>query len=330
MGMTSRDVKPSTSIITIFLNAERFIEEAIQSVLRQTRADWELLLVDDGSSDGSAAIAQRYAALDPGRIRYFDHPDHENRGMSASRNLGIGLARGDFIAFLDADDVWLPEWLERHTPVLRAHGEVGMVFGPTLFWRSWADTGAPDQLQDSVTTLGLDVGRTLRPPAALVNFLEHGGHTIPGMCSVLARRHVVQQVGGFEDRFRGCFEDQVFLAKMFFNTPVFVVDEVLAWYRQHPESCCQQAIKAGIYHPLKPNPARQRFLEWLEGYLRTHAPDDARLMKGVEVELWPYRRSWSYAMDGMPVIRYVKPAIRRWFGPSVYNRLRELSKPTRS
>src|SRR5215218_5812117 len=91
------------SVIIIFLDAERFIEEAIESVFAQTYDDWELLLVDDGSTDGDTRIALEYAEQNPGRVRYLQHPGHQNRGMSASRNLGIGSARGEYIAFLDAD-----------------------------------------------------------------------------------------------------------------------------------------------------------------------------------------------------------------------------------
>jgi len=111
------------SIITIFLNAERFIREAIESVFAQTYDDWELVLVDDGSSDASTAIARRYASEYPEKVRYLDHDGHENRGMSASRNLGVRNATGHYIGFLDADDVWLPHQLEGQVlvrPTLRA------------------------------------------------------------------------------------------------------------------------------------------------------------------------------------------------------------------
>jgi glycosyltransferase involved in cell wall biosynthesis len=99
---------PLVSVIIIFLDEERFIQEAIESVFAQTYSHWELLLVDDGSKDASTQIARRCAETNPGRVRYLEHEDHRNRGMSASRNLGLQHAKGDFIAFLDADDVWLP------------------------------------------------------------------------------------------------------------------------------------------------------------------------------------------------------------------------------
>ena len=123
--------EPLVSAITIFLDAETFLREAIESVLAQTYANWELLLVDDGSTDGSTEIALGYARLYPQRIRYLEHEGHRNRGMSASRNLGIPHARGEYIALLDADDVWLPLKLERQVAILESDPESAMVYGAT-------------------------------------------------------------------------------------------------------------------------------------------------------------------------------------------------------
>src|ERR1044072_153968 len=104
--------KVLVSIIIIFLNAEKFIEEAIESVLAQSYDEGELRRADGGSTDRSKEIAQRYARRYPEKVRYVEHEGHMNRGMSATRNLGIREARGELIAFLDADDVWLPEKLK--------------------------------------------------------------------------------------------------------------------------------------------------------------------------------------------------------------------------
>ena len=145
------------SAIIIFFNAERFLEEAIESVLAQTYSDWELLLVDDGSSDAGTACARRYAHRDPDRIRYLEHPGHVNLGMSAARNLGIEQARGEAPAFLDADDVWLSDKLERQVELLRAHPEADMVWGRTEHWFSW--TGNPDDKQlDNVPVFPAGLG----------------------------------------------------------------------------------------------------------------------------------------------------------------------------
>jgi glycosyltransferase involved in cell wall biosynthesis len=100
--------RPAVSVIVCFLNEERFLAEAVESVLGQSFTDWELILVDDGSTDGSSAIARGLAATSPDRIACIDHADHRNLGLSASRNAGLSHARGRYVAFLDADDAWLP------------------------------------------------------------------------------------------------------------------------------------------------------------------------------------------------------------------------------
>src|SRR5215213_10038849 len=84
---------PRVSVISIFYNAEPFFAEAIDSVLGQDCDDFELILVDDGSTDSSSALALSHASRDSERIRYLEHPNHQNRGMSASRNRGLSEAR---------------------------------------------------------------------------------------------------------------------------------------------------------------------------------------------------------------------------------------------
>src|SRR5256885_11136720 len=116
------------SVVMPFLNLAQYLGEAIESVLAQTYPSWELLLVDDGSTDGASEIARSYAARHPERIRYLEHPGHRNRGMSASRNLGLQQSRGALVAFLDSDDVWLPEKLARQVATLDAHPEAQMTF----------------------------------------------------------------------------------------------------------------------------------------------------------------------------------------------------------
>ncbi len=99
------------SIITCFYNVENFIEQTIRSVLKQQYTHWELLLIDDGSRDSSTAIAKKYAEKYPEKIFYYEHEAHTNKGLSYSRNVAIEKADGTFISFLDADDVWLPNYL---------------------------------------------------------------------------------------------------------------------------------------------------------------------------------------------------------------------------
>ena len=123
--------KPLVSIIVPFFNAAPFFSEAIESVRAQTYDAWELLLVDDGSSDGSTEIAQRYAGRYPEKIRYLSHEGRQNRGKSTTRNLGLGQAQGDYVTFLDADDLFLPDKLARQVGLLHAQPTAGMVYGRT-------------------------------------------------------------------------------------------------------------------------------------------------------------------------------------------------------
>ena len=162
--------KPLVSIIIIFLNAERFIDEAIESVFGQTYKNWELLLVDDGSSDNSTGITLRFAKQRIERVRYLEHAGHQNRGMSASRNLGIRHARGEYIGFLDADDVWLPHKLERQVEILNAHREAGMIYGSPQLWHGWTKK-LEDIERDCLQDIGVPPDTVVSPPRLLTHLL---------------------------------------------------------------------------------------------------------------------------------------------------------------
>lgn len=110
---------PLVSIVTPVYNAARWLPETMASVRAQTLTDWEHILVDDGSSDNSVAIIAAAAADDP-RVRLLQTPC--NNGPSAARNMALDAARGRFIAFLDADDLWLPEKLSQSVWWMTAHG----------------------------------------------------------------------------------------------------------------------------------------------------------------------------------------------------------------
>lgn len=270
--------QPLVTVVMIFLNGEEFIAEAIDSVVAQTYANWELILVDDGSTDGGTRIARDYATRHPDRIRYIEHEGHANRGMSASRNAGVREGRGDYISFLDCDDLWLPERLTRYVEAIEAFPDAGMVYGPTLYWYSWAaERGvAPAVLgePDWPSQLHVPTGVLIEPPVALRQFLVSEGSCLPCMNSLIIRPSAYQSVGGFEEVFRGFYEDQVFLSKMTYHHRVAVIDEVLDYYRQHSKSCCYVGMETGEYHPAVINPARGRYLEWLDGYLADAGADD--------------------------------------------------------
>jgi hypothetical protein len=290
---------PLVSVVIIFLNpGARYLDEAIASVRSQTLADWELLLVDDGSTDDSSAAARSAADADPARISYLEHPGHQNRGMSASRNLGIDRARGRYLAFLDADDVYLPERLAHHVAILEAHPEVGMVYGPTLVWYSWQP--GVDDARDEQQQLGLPAGVPLPPPVALRKLIETRGWTVPGICSLTVRRAAALEVGCFEPQFRGCYEDQVFYSKICAAHSVMLTDRCLDRYRQHAASCTAVAQQTGEYREAFPHPTRERYLRWLAGFVAEKGLADPGLDRALARDLWPYEHPLLHRVLVMP------------------------------
>src|SRR5687768_16105786 len=121
------------SVVICFYNGANFIREAIASVYSQTLTDWELVLVDDGSTDQSSAIARDLAASDS-KVQYLAHPGHARCGLAQSRVLGSNAASGEYLLFLDHDDVIYENNLDRLAGLLDAHPRAAAVFATTRFW----------------------------------------------------------------------------------------------------------------------------------------------------------------------------------------------------
>ncbi len=270
--------KPLVSSIIIFLNGEQFIVDAIASIFAQTYDNWELLLVDDGSTDKSTEIAQQYAQKYPEKVRYLEHENHQNRGMSASRNLGIKHAKGNYIGFLDADDIWLPQKLEQQVAILNSHPEAAMVYGRTQIWYSW-NRNVKDSQIDHFYDLGVEPNTLVKPPSLLLKLLENKCQT-PTTCNALVRREVFQDIGQFEEAFRTMYEDQAFFSKVLLQAPVFVANECWAKYRQHPESCSSQSETQQYYATRRP------FLNWLGNYLSEQNVQNRQVWKAFQWEKW--------------------------------------------
>lgn len=291
--MSVKTEYPVVSIITIFFNAGRFIDEAIHSVLAQTYQSWELLLVDDGSTDGGSAIAQDWAKRRPGQVRCLEHPDRANLGMSASRNLGVKHAKGEYIGFLDADDVWLPQKLEQQLEILQGQPRAAMVYGRTEIWFSW--TGREkDRARDHSYPLGVTPNTLIEPPALVLLLLENKFQN-PTTCSALLRRKVYDELGGFQEAFRGMFEDQAFFLKLCMRELVFVSDLCWARYRQHPESCCAIAERSAMTYTA----ARLPLLRWFKKYLVENRIKNAMVWRALDVEFQRPRRSLLRYLRGM-------------------------------
>jgi glycosyltransferase involved in cell wall biosynthesis len=304
--------EPCVSVIVTFLDAEPFLDEAIRSVLAQTWPYWELILVDDGSTDGSTRIAQQYGERFPERIRYLEHRGHANRGISASRNAGVAAARGEYIAFLDGDDVYLPGRLARHVEVLAAHPRVAMAQSCLEYWWNWPDSdGERDDALEN-PPFG-DVQTVVKPPDLLLLLLDTHGATAPGTCSLTVRRDAYLAVGGCEESFRDLYEDQVFVSKLYLEYPVFVMPDVLARYRRHGRSLVGRIGEDALYA------VRQPYLEWVATYVRQRGIADARVHGALRRALFEYRRPRLWAIRQLPanVLRELRRIAYAALPPSV-------------
>ena len=264
-------LSPVVSVGMPFLNAAKYIHEAVDSVLAQTYPRWELLLVDDGSTDSSSGIAKGYAARHPDRIQYLRHADGGNHGISAARNLALRSARGKYIGFLDADDVWLPHKLGRQVGMLESNPAAQMVYGHYQYWYSW--TGRPeDQKRDFTPPLGVEPGLVMTPPALLTRLYPLGEGRTPSMSDLLVSRALALEIGGFEEQFGGLYEDHAFLVKVYLNGSVIASDECWDKYRIHPESCQSRGKNDLNYQAV-----RRQFFKWLEAYFNTTGVADAEI-----------------------------------------------------
>jgi glycosyltransferase involved in cell wall biosynthesis len=269
MSNITSEYTPRVSVVTPFLNGNEFMDEAISSVLDQTLREWELLLVDDGSTDGSSEKAKHYADTYPSEIRYFAHAGHGNLGQGVSRNVAIHHARGDYVAFLDVDDFWLPEKLENQVHLLEAHPEAAMIFGPYFLWYSWS--GHPeDMVRDIRSDFGNRSDAVVPPPIMLLRHIVHE-EGLPAPSSAMVRRTVLEAIGGFESEFTGMYDDEACFTKITLNYPVFVTSGCWDRYRQHAGSFCACSIRDGLWdpNPKVPSPDRVRLLRWQLHYVET-------------------------------------------------------------
>ncbi len=262
---------PAISAIIIVLNGEAFLKQAIESIRTQTETDWELIIVDDGSTDSTSAIIANAMALDA-RISTVSHPDRANRGMSASRNLGVAVACGRHIAFLDADDIWLPDKLSLQRTLLDQDPTLGMVYGRVKIWRSWESGNAQD---DFFYDLGVDPEQAYEPPALLTLLMQNRFQT-PTSCGSLIRRAAVLNSGGFDPAFRGMFEDQVFYARLLAQYRVHVSDKCVALYRSHDDGCT-----ARMSDDFEVARAHWRYLTATKRYLKQRSLDSAVLTRAI-------------------------------------------------
>ena len=324
--------KPRISAVTIFYNPGAFLEEAIESVLAQTYSDWELLLINDGSTDVSGKIAKEYAARFPNQVRCLTHPGGVNRGMSATRNLGISEAQGEFVAFLDADDVWAPCKLEEQMALMDAHPEIAMLCGATVQWFSW--TGKPGDLHrdDPYITgclrTGMDAPRGLPlnvvidPPGGVLELQPLGPSCAPSMSNLITRTDFLRRIGGFDENFKGMFEDQVFLAKVYLNAKFLIVDNIWDYYRQHEKSCMATTSFSENYL------AFESFMRWLDDYTRTITPKNPNVAEKSQEIIQKSWQKWHKSRIKRQTVMFTDKLLPDWVMRklySIWNSIRAIS-----
>lgn len=206
---------PTVSVVVCAYNTAPYIAETLDSLFAQGFSDFEVIVINDGSTDKTADAIQPYLS----RIRYREQP---NQGPAAARNAALRLARGQYIAILDSDDLWLPQYLEKMVSLLQAHPEVDLyypnavLFGETHFkGRLYQDIYPSSQ------------------PFTLEKFLTKE-------CSVFGlvmfRREVLEQVGGYDEELRGVEDFDLWLRMLQHGYRFSFTPEVLVKYRRRPAS----------------------------------------------------------------------------------------------
>lgn len=188
--------QPLVSIVTPAYQAEKFISDTIKSVIDQTYDHWEYIIVNDGSSDRTESLVDDYMKSE-NRLQLITI---ENSGVSVARNTGISACKGEYIAFLDADDVWLPENLERKIEILESDQRVGWVYSDMY-----------DADQDMKV---IRVAPSGRDDNILENILLWEGEVVPGPCSnIVVRSDFIQRQIKF-DRNLSTAADQDFCIQL--------------------------------------------------------------------------------------------------------------------
>jgi glycosyltransferase involved in cell wall biosynthesis len=220
-GILTNNPHAPTDLVSVIMpayNAAAFISDAIASVVAQTYPAWELIIVDDGSTDDTARIVRKFAAEDK-RIRYVYQ---DNAGQGSARNTGMKTAGGTYVAFLDADDLWVSEKLHLQLSVISS------VRVDLVFTEAWVFDKVP------VTDRKMDIKPGFhKGPEGIADFFE--ANYIP-ILTVLAKKSTIVEAGGFSE-VRDHFEDyHLWLRLLIAGHAFFGMNQSLAYYRTHPAS----------------------------------------------------------------------------------------------
>ena len=252
---------PLVSVIIPFLNDSEWLIEALQSVINQHYPAWEAIVIDDGSEPQHSKIAKDFCSRYPAKIKYTNHDNHINRGVTISRNVGVANSSGTYLAFLDADDKWFCDKLKNQIDLFKKFPAAQMICEASQFWYSWNNEKADDYIKP----IGVSPD-TLYPPRSLTKNLYPLGEGAPPCPSgIIIRKSAFERSGGFEPAFSGIYtlyEDQAFLAKIYLSETIFISGAANNLYRKRANSMSSAVNDIVIYETV-----RKFFLNWLELYL---------------------------------------------------------------
>lgn len=206
----------SVSVIIPNLNRAEFLEEAIQSVLRQTLPAAEIIVVDMQSSDNSDLIAKKFEK----KVRFISKPF---KNQSESRNFGIRIARGSLISFLDSDDLWLEKKLEEQSKFMAVHKQYAF---------SYTDAVVVDLSGEEMPHSYVYNYQKTNPYQGKIARLLLTGHNVIPTSSVMARKSALREVRGFDERL-SYHEDRDLWIRLSQNGGAGFLDKILAVYRVH-------------------------------------------------------------------------------------------------
>lgn len=220
---------PRVSVLIPTYNRAKYIRDAIDSVLRQTFTDFEVIVVDDGSTDNTREIVTGYT--DP-RVKYIYQ---ENSGVSTARNNGIKISNAEYIAFLDSDDMYLEDMLEKSVRILDEHPEVGYSYG-----------------QSNIMREGVGVYRTRTSPfhshSTVVGSVEQVRellfHSPITTSTFIGRCHCIEETGGFHPELWTCQDYHLFV-KLAKRCSGYYIAKPLINFRYHEENQLHRQMKPG-------------------------------------------------------------------------------------
>ena len=215
------------SIISASYNYARYIGAAIESVLAQSDSGWELIVADDGSADDSREIIAGYAARDP-RIRLITHPDGKNHGLAATVQLALGQCAGEYVAFLESDDLWLPECLARRRAIAEKYHPAIIANDVELF----GDEKRIREYDAYFRRRARRLRKFSRPRSIFRQLL--GENDIPTFSGVMIRRDVLLKCS-FENVYDPWLDRFLYLQAARQGDFCYL-PEVLSRWRMHPES----------------------------------------------------------------------------------------------